>query len=284
MLKIGFECLGVCVKKILFFCFFFSLLGTSCINAHGIHVNNVNHLARGFVIEKALVSTVGLYSFEKKTINCTGFFIAPNLVATAKHCIIDDEFSLLANMQDADKLIEKTYFGRKVLGVKYQEHLKDQAKNSNLKTFQMEILYMTSKFNSDPLKASDDIAILKVVNKKNWSKNWFKIANKDPSVGQKVYTVGMPLGNDWTVFEGNIAKHIFYSNAKTVRVYYTNIYVAPGSSGGPLFNHHGRVVGVTSSAFFTNVSRQSELSISMAKHRLSQHVEIAKKILKKKQL
>ncbi len=65
--------------------------------------------------------------------------------------------------------------------------------------------------------------------------------------GDKVYTVGFPMGFTQTVAEGLISKPKLYydfGNGKLAVMIFT-AYMAPGSSGGGLFNDNGELIGIT---------------------------------------
>ncbi len=60
------------------------------------------------------------------------------------------------------------------------------------------------------------------------------------SIGDRVYAAGSPLGYEAT-FSGGIVSSIRGDTAETLQV---SAAVSPGSSGGPVVNEHGLVVGV----------------------------------------
>jgi S1-C subfamily serine protease len=66
-----------------------------------------------------------------------------------------------------------------------------------------------------------------------------------PGVGEQVAAVGYPLGGPWTLSRGSVVDYAdgsVYGVGHEVIVF--DAYVAPGNSGGPLFNKAGDVVGV----------------------------------------
>lgn len=67
------------------------------------------------------------------------------------------------------------------------------------------------------------------------------IFNKSFYIGEKVYACGNPGGYSWTLTEGIVSKtaNIFSNDA-----FITDISIGPGSSGCPVFNHRGEVVGM----------------------------------------
>lgn len=94
-----------------------------------------------------------------------------------------------------------------------------------------------------------DLALVKV-KQKNLSARFqvLPLALEDPQVGEQILTIGHPLGNYWTVAQGVVSKYNFGSlsplfNTK-VRFLQTDALMHPGSSGGPVVNLEGQLVGI----------------------------------------
>lgn len=66
------------------------------------------------------------------------------------------------------------------------------------------------------------------------------ISKKRTSIGEKVFTVGNPRGLTLTLSEGIVSSY----RDKLIQ---TTAEITNGSSGGPLFNKYGEVIGITSS-------------------------------------
>ena len=62
-------------------------------------------------------------------------------------------------------------------------------------------------------------------------------------IGQKVMAAGAPEGLSGTVSEGIVSSIRFYKSAK---IFQTSAPISHGSSGGPLLDEYGRVIGITS--------------------------------------
>lgn len=73
--------------------------------------------------------------------------------------------------------------------------------------------------------------------------NYIDIADKRPQVGEKVYAIGSPRGLENTFSSGEV------SQWRSKYVMQTNVLIDHGSSGGPLINEYGLVVGITSGTF-----------------------------------
>jgi len=71
----------------------------------------------------------------------------------------------------------------------------------------------------------------------------------DLKVGDKVFTIGNPMGLERSTGEGIISKtHRNYDGRLYIQ---TTAPIAPGNSGGPLFNERGEVIGVVNMGYIT---------------------------------
>lgn len=67
-------------------------------------------------------------------------------------------------------------------------------------------------------------------------------------VGQNVLIIGHPLSHDWMVSIGHIS-NISFMFKYFCLVGETTAFVNPGSSGGPVFNSKGEVIGIVSAMY-----------------------------------
>jgi len=67
--------------------------------------------------------------------------------------------------------------------------------------------------------------------------------SRNASAGDRVYAIGNPLGMDYSITDGLISQVRHLSPQLTILQ--ISAPISPGSSGGPLFNQFGEVIGVT---------------------------------------
>lgn len=72
-----------------------------------------------------------------------------------------------------------------------------------------------------------------------------KLGNSNKvDIGNEVIAIGNPLQAWHSVTKGIISQKVDYGSFK---MFQTDVFIAPGSSGGPLFNNKKEIIGVTSS-------------------------------------
>lgn len=64
----------------------------------------------------------------------------------------------------------------------------------------------------------------------------------DVVVGEPVIVIGNPIGLEHTMTDGMVSSRRVYEGKKYIQM---SAPVSPGNSGGPVFNEHGDVIGVT---------------------------------------
>ena len=93
------------------------------------------------------------------------------------------------------------------------------------------------------IETVDKESDLCIVSTKRFKGKPFKIARKNPKRGEKIYNIAAPLG----VFEKNLVP--LFEGYFTGQVYGRTVLTLPatgGSSGSPVLNEDGKVVGVVS--------------------------------------
>lgn len=111
----------------------------------------------------------------------------------------------------------------------------------------LEIIEIESgeKFKIQEVLASseeDDYIVFKINSKHNF--NYFNIAPNLSEIGEEVFSIGNPKGLNHTLSTGIISG--YRSNKDIVQ---TTTEITHGSSGGPLLNMRGEVIGITTSGF-----------------------------------
>lgn len=109
-----------------------------------------------------------------------------------------------------------------------------------------------------------DLALLKIISKEKFTT--VKLGNSsDLKVGQKVLAIGNPFGFNGTLTQGIISR-IDYAKNKIQ----TDAAINPGSSGGPLINTSGEVIGINQAIFnpdnnISNIGIGFAIPINIAK-------------------
>ena len=101
-----------------------------------------------------------------------------------------------------------------------------------------------------------DIALLQILaNKKFPYLKW----GERPELGEDTIAIGSPMNQSFTVSFGNVsALDRFVPNAASfVPFIQTDASMNPGNSGGPLFNHEGKVIGINTLIITGGASRGS---------------------------
>ena len=73
--------------------------------------------------------------------------------------------------------------------------------------------------------------------------NYIPIAPNKPSIGEKVYAIGSPMGLENTFSSGEVSQ---WRGDNLMQI---SVLIDHGSSGGALINEYGQVVGITSGTF-----------------------------------
>jgi S1-C subfamily serine protease len=93
-----------------------------------------------------------------------------------------------------------------------------------------------------------------------------KLARKEPRIGETIYTIGNPIGHRWLQTRGYFEKNQFIRfGGETIEENFFHIPINFGSSGGPLLNRQGEVVGMAQHFPQGDLSGQNCVSIPLAK-------------------
>ncbi|PID76806.1 MAG: hypothetical protein CSB24_04745 [Deltaproteobacteria bacterium] len=227
------------------------------------------------VIAKARKSTVSIVTPKGSG---SGFFINPNYIITNKHVIKSDqeEMDRLKNEVDSrQKLLDlekkKLADWKKKLKSNIDENSKKQIKiligkmKGEIKDFEDKLNELAARYEAMrkpvaqseikvimedgsehacqylKLSSNNDLAILSV----DVYDSPFLLRGEDRSLkqGQKVYTLGSPVGLRNTVTSGVFSGYrVREDNGR--KYLQTDAPINPGNSGGPLIDEQGRVHGI----------------------------------------
>lgn len=88
--------------------------------------------------------------------------------------------------------------------------------------------------------ADNDYIVFRIGNTDNIP--FLEISNQTPKIGEAVFTIGNPKGLTQTLSTGIVSS--YRNNNNLIQ---TTAEITHGSSGAPLFNEYGKVIGITSS-------------------------------------
>lgn len=116
-------------------------------------------------------------------------------------------------------------------------HMVENAKSVKAKFSDGEEFEVSGLIDKDEKR---DVALIKV---KVADKPLLKMLQGDPEVGSKVYAIGSPLGLDFSITDGVLSQ---IRTIDGLKQYQVSCPVSKGSSGGPVVNNKGEVLGVVS--------------------------------------
>jgi S1-C subfamily serine protease len=92
----------------------------------------------------------------------------------------------------------------------------------------------------DRLDANADLAVLSAPTRLEATP--LPLADSFPAVGSRIYAIGNPRGLERTISQGIVSGHRTFNGRDLIQI---TAPISPGSSGGPVVDGTGRVVGVT---------------------------------------
>lgn len=200
------------------------------------NAENVSHLQQSVV---AIVSENEMGGLEGP--ECTAFYVTPRRLATALHCVEDRNTTSIQIVPDLilqiseDQKAEPT-LGREVLFVDWDEHHRfirsGNLENDPIPTHSIVIA----------VDHESDIAILELDVSEPSSEHWLPVSS-NVTVGEKAYAIGMPERQFWILSDGIVSAIRIFPSGNS-RILHHNL-IAPGSSGSPLINNFGEVIGTT---------------------------------------
>ncbi len=90
-----------------------------------------------------------------------------------------------------------------------------------------------------------DIALLRI-RRPRW--NTWRIADQPPAIGTPIYAAGYPGGRGLRVKSGHITNRAAPITSNQMDLIVARVSTSDGQSGGPIYDHSGRLVGIISGA------------------------------------
>jgi V8-like Glu-specific endopeptidase len=183
-------------------------------------------------------SGLRLLNFEKRSaipVNCTGFLVAPNVIATAGHCLIHDGRSLKNEITPACEDFSWVF-----------DFSEAQSKNTKLPVFRCKkVIEAHHKSTQDPISKKinfdEDWALIELSTPVSFGPLSIS-PNIEVQAGARLSMIGHPLGSGLLLNTG-------FSKQSKSEFIDTNLDLFPGNSGSPVFNQMGEVVGVAVRAY-----------------------------------
>ncbi len=149
---------------------------------------------------------------------CSGVWVSKNVILTANHCVSDSEVG---------EVVEYSVHDDVYAPGQYEESSKVTARNAVLGA-------------SDP---EHDLALLVVAYPPSHESAVVAMEPVEP--GQRVSTMGSPLGAMWSYSSGEVAAvRYLVSHGHKIMFIQSTAPISPGNSGGGLWNERGELVGI----------------------------------------
>ena len=104
-----------------------------------------------------------------------------------------------------------------------------------------------------------DLVTFDIVNDGNEIFPFLTISRNSPKIGEGVFVIGNPIGLDFTISNGIISS--FRQQAEQGQVIQTSAPISAGSSGSPLMDMRGLVIGVITYTFTTGQNLNFAISL-----------------------
>lgn len=152
-------------------------------------------------------------------------------------------------------------------------HVIDDAKQLKIKLFSG-ITYTDVELLADD--ANLDLAILKIDPQKPAEGTTAELGavtlgdSDTVVVGERAISIGNPLGLEHTLTDGLVSARRMYEGRAWIQM---SVPVSPGNSGGPLFNMHGEVVGITTAQLGGVFGRAQNLNLAVPVNELKKMIK-----------
>lgn len=191
---------------------------------------------------------------------CTAFFISETDLITAGHCVLQARQELV--FTPSGIAIRVTYeeaenaIGRQVHFVTRQQHSEWAGTNEDDRS--QSPSYVTATVMAVRGPEDEDMALLRILDSEPRATQWLEVRDwqtEPPRAGEEAYAVSNPVGDIWMLTRGVISS-VQTNLDNSVEVYH-DARVGHGSSGSPLLDALGRVVGIN-----VRINRGNILSIA----------------------
>ena len=200
------------------------------------NTNTTRYISNEANVEHLMHATVSVLDPKEASPVCTGFFISPDLIMSARHCFDQDAKT------DEDLEAAKAWLTTQDLSiVKYDAY---KSPGRTVVSNEVEVVY----FPLGMMKPhnENDMVILKLKDTEPKSVHWLHLATKNPPKGARVYTVSLPRGQPWILHQGVVSQYYYdWEEFPRVTMLAVAMQLDGGSSGAALVNDAGQVVGLS---------------------------------------
>jgi len=206
-----------------------SLMASAFINYHKITIETMSLLLKGQISTVGFVKELQTYIFNKSTEiekQIKEKTMLPNFTELIKsNVVIVNKTSCCMGSGTIIKVKDKCY-------ILSAAHLTDDSTDE---------LYVKEGDETRPIKINKinrkiDLALFTYTND-YYDLTIAKISDKEPIIGDRVWTIGNPAGLEDAITSGSIVRKIGINYLIDAKIYF-------GSSGGGLFNNKGELIGV----------------------------------------
>jgi V8-like Glu-specific endopeptidase len=237
--------------------FTLSLFVLGCGSSPRYPVHVPTNTSQGF--QNALDSVVAMVNVSEYGLEgpyCTAFFISETDLITAGHCVLESTPRLVATPQGLAIVVDfedaENGVGRTVHFVTRRQYdswtsVPEADRDDNPSYMSATVLAVIG-----PDEA--DMALLRLTNGQR-SSNWMQVRNWQtegtPAVGETVYALSMPVGEIWELTMGIISR--MHTQLDGLPQIHHDARIGHGSSGSPLLDALGNVIGVNVQISYENV-------------------------------
>ncbi|MBK8252269.1 MAG: trypsin-like peptidase domain-containing protein [Polyangiaceae bacterium] len=142
-------------------------------------------------------------------------------------------------------------------------HVIDEARVLKIKTFGG-VVYTDAELLEDD--AAADLALIRIDPQKPSDGTAAELTvvtlgdSDKIQVGERAVSIGNPLGLEHTLTDGLVSARRMYEGRPWIQM---SVPVSPGNSGGPVFNMHGEVIGITTAQLGGMFGRAQNLNLAV---------------------